>query len=54
VIDELPDGGSRVGVTGSYEVVGKVATMGAGMIRQKAAKILDEFFAHAVAALGAR
>jgi carbon monoxide dehydrogenase subunit G len=54
VIGELPGGGSRVGVTGSYEVVGKVATMGAGMIRQKAAKILDEFFGHAVAALGAR
>lgn len=54
VIGELPGGGSRVGVTGSYEVVGKVATMGAGMIRQKAAKVIDEFFAHANAALGAR
>jgi carbon monoxide dehydrogenase subunit G len=54
LIGELPGGGSRVGVTGSYEVVGKVATMGAGMIRQKAAKVIDEFFAHATAALGAR
>lgn len=54
VIGELPGGGSRVGVTGSYEVVGKVATMGAGLIRQKAAKIIDEFFAHAAAALGTR
>lgn len=54
IIDELPDGGSRVGVTGSYEVVGKVAAMGAGMIRQKAAKVMDEFFAQAASALGSR
>jgi carbon monoxide dehydrogenase subunit G len=29
-----------------------VATLGAGMIRQKAAKILDEFFSRAATALG--
>ena len=40
-------------IDGSYEVVGKVATLGAGMIRQKAAKILDEFFDRAAAELGA-
>lgn len=44
--------GTVVVVTGGYEVVGKVATLGAGMIRQKAAKILDEFFARASAQLG--
>ena len=31
-------------VTGAYEVSGRVATLGAGMIRKKAQKILDEFF----------
>jgi len=47
-------GGTRIAVTGSYEVIGRVATLGAGMIRQKAAKILDEFFAHAAAELDGR
>jgi uncharacterized protein len=46
------DAGTDVRVDGSYEVVGKVATLGAGMIRQKAAKILDEFFDRAAAELG--
>ncbi|QRP48659.1 CoxG family protein [Amycolatopsis sp. FDAARGOS 1241] len=48
------DGATTVSVTGTYEVVGKVATLGSGMIRQKAAKILDEFTGHAVAELGGR
>lgn len=48
----LDGGGSTVSVNGRYEVVGRVATLGAGMIRQKATKILDEFFHHACAALG--
>ena len=49
VLELLPqDGaGTLVAVAGGYEVSGKVATMGAGMIRQKATKILDEFFARA-------
>lgn len=49
---EADGGGTRVGVDGSYEVIGRVATLGAGMIRQKAAKILDEFFGRAAAELG--
>lgn len=49
---DLDSGGARVAVEGSYEVIGRVATLGAGMIRQKAAKILDEFFGHAAAELG--
>jgi carbon monoxide dehydrogenase subunit G len=53
-LTEAGDGGTTIAVTGSYEVVGRVATLGAGMIRQKAAKILDEFFAHAAAELGGR
>lgn len=51
-LDELDGGGARVHVDGSYEVIGRVATLGAGMIRQKAAKILDEFFGRAAAELG--
>lgn len=33
-------------------MIGRVATLGAGVIRQKAAKILDEFFGLAAAELG--
>lgn len=39
--------GSTVAVEGTYEVTGKVATLGASMIRSKARKLLDEFFAAA-------
>lgn len=46
------DGGTLVRAKGSYEVVGKVATMGASMIVKKANKILDEFFGHSAAELG--
>lgn len=45
-------GGTLVTATGTYEVIGKVATMGAGMIRQKATKILDQFFGHLTDELG--
>jgi carbon monoxide dehydrogenase subunit G len=41
-----------IAVDGMYEVSGRVATMGAGMIRQKATKILDEFFSRTAAELG--
>jgi carbon monoxide dehydrogenase subunit G len=44
--------GTLVRAKGSYEVVGKVATMGAGMIVKKADKILDEFFGRSVEELG--
>lgn len=36
--------GTAIAVTGEYEVTGKVATLGASMIRSKGEKILDEFF----------
>lgn len=40
-----PDGaGTRLEVSGAYEVSGRVATLGAGTIKKKAARILDEFF----------
>lgn len=41
-----PDGsGSALVVTGRYEITGKIATLGAGAIRKKGDKVLDEFFA---------
>ena len=50
-----PDGdGSALGATGRYEVTGKVATLGAGAIRKKGDRILDEFFASATKELGGR
>jgi uncharacterized protein len=45
-------GGTRLSVTGTYEIAGKVATLGAGMVRQKANKILDEFSKRATDELG--
>ena len=39
--------GSTVAVEGTYEVTGKIATLGASMIRNKARKLLDEFFSAA-------
>jgi carbon monoxide dehydrogenase subunit G len=50
-----PDGaGTSLGVTGRYEVTGKVATLGAGAIRKKGDRILDEFFESASKELGGR
>jgi carbon monoxide dehydrogenase subunit G len=36
--------GTRLLVEGTYEVAGRVATMGSSTIRRKADKIMDEFF----------
>jgi carbon monoxide dehydrogenase subunit G len=41
------EGGTEVVINGTYEVTGRVATMGASTIRQKASKILDEFISAA-------
>jgi carbon monoxide dehydrogenase subunit G len=41
------DGGTAVDVSGSYEVTGRPAALGAGSIRKKASAILTEFFAAA-------
>jgi len=48
------DAGTSLGVTGRYEVTGKVATLGAGAIRKKGDKILEEFFDSAAKELGGR
>ncbi len=48
-----PDGtGTSLEVTGRYEVTGRVATLGAGAIRKKGDRILEEFFASASKELG--
>jgi uncharacterized protein len=43
--------GAELDVSGTYEVTGRPAALGAGSIRKKAAKILTEFFASAERAL---
>lgn len=47
----LPDGGSRLTVTGSYAVTGRAAAMGAGIVRKKGDMAVDEFFANAARTL---
>ena len=37
------DGTTLAKITGTYEVTGKVATLGAGLIRSKARKMVDQF-----------
>jgi len=44
-------GGTVVATDGTYQIVGRVAAMGAGVIRKKADKILEEFFMNAAAEL---
>jgi carbon monoxide dehydrogenase subunit G len=46
------DGGTVLSCDGSYEVAGRVATLGAGTIRKKADKLMDEFFGNVQRALG--
>lgn len=48
---EPTEDGTHVAVAGTYEVAGRVATMGAGTIRKKADRILDEFFGNAASEL---
>lgn len=50
-LGELAAGATEVTFTGSYEVTGRIATLGVGTIRRKADKIIESFFASAGAAL---
>ena len=50
--DEGPDR-TRVRLSGAYEITGRVATLGAGVIRSKAAKLIDTFCNNATTALNA-
>ena len=47
------DGGSDVAVSGRYEITGRIATLGAGAIRKKGEKVLDDFFTNLARELGA-
>jgi carbon monoxide dehydrogenase subunit G len=47
-----PDGGTHVVVKGRYQVTGRAASMGSGVIKKKADKLLQEFFAAAAGELG--
>ena len=49
---ESDGAGTSLGVTGRYEITGKVATLGAGAIRKKGERILQEFFDSASRELG--
>lgn len=42
---------TRIHLSGSYEITGRVATLGAGVIRSKAAKLIDAFCTQAAEAL---
>ena len=44
--------GTALGVSGRYEVSGRVATLGAGAIRKKGDRILQEFFDNVARELG--
>jgi carbon monoxide dehydrogenase subunit G len=44
-LTDLPDGGTRMDLTASYSVVGKVAAASRGIITKKADKIIAEFLA---------
>lgn len=46
------DGATMIVVDGRYEVTGRVASMGSTVIKQKAQKIIEEFFTRAAAELG--
>ncbi len=50
----IPQGeGSDIVVNGRYEITGRIATLGAGAIRKKGEKVLDDFFANVARELGA-
>lgn len=42
---------TRIRLSGSYEITGRVATLGAGVIRSKAVKLIDAFCTQAAEAL---
>ena len=45
-------GGSTIETDGRYEVTGRVASMGSGVIQKKADRVLEDFFSKAALELG--
>ena len=50
-LSDAGPGQTRVRLNGSYEITGRVATLGAGVIRSKATKLIDAFCTNAAAGL---
>ena len=50
-LSDAGPGRTRVQLTGSYEITGRVATLGAGIIRSKASKLIDTFCTNAAIGL---
>jgi carbon monoxide dehydrogenase subunit G len=54
LIELTPDGaGTKVRVSGSYDVTGRAATLGASTIRRKGDKVIEQFFGNLSAELAA-
>lgn len=51
-LDDAANGGTTVAVAGDYQVTGRVAGMGGGVIRKKADRIISDFFTKAGEELG--
>lgn len=52
-LSDLGDGRTAIRTSGVYQVTGRVASMGGGVIRKKADRILEDFFSNAARELGA-
>ena len=52
-LSDAGPGQTRVQLIGSYEITGRVATLGAGVIRSKATKLIDTFCTNAASGLAA-
>lgn len=51
-LSDAPDGGTSIEIGLEYQVTGKAAGMGAGVIRKKADGIIEDFFSSASRELG--
>ena len=52
-LSDAGSGRTRVRLSGDYEITGRVATLGAGVIRSKASKLIDTFCTNAAVGLSA-
>ena len=46
-LSDVDSGGTSIAVEGSYQVTGRAASMGGGIIRKKAEGVLNDFFSNA-------
>lgn len=52
VLSDVAAGGTSIEISGDYQVTGKAAGMGSGVIRKKADGIINDFFTSAARELG--